>query len=195
MDPFVHSSAFVDDGVTIGEDTRIWHFCHIMSGARIGSNNTLGQNVFVGRDVTIGNGCKIQNNVSVYEGVTLEDEIFCGPSMVFTNVDWPRAAFPRSQDTYLKTLVKRGTSIGANATIVCGVVLGRFSFVGAGSVVTEDVPDYALAYGVPAKIHGWVCVCGKKLEFDQETARCPVCNRSYRQLVVAGETRIEESTE
>lgn len=177
---FVHESSYIDENVQIGEGTKIWHFCHIMSGARIGKNCTIGQNVFIGRDVTIGDGCKIQNNVSVYEGVTLEEHVFCGPSMVFTNDLNPRAAFPKGRERFVKTLVKRGCSIGANATIVCGITLGEHSFIGAGAVVTKDVPPYAIVYGVPAQIRGWICECGEKLSFTEGFAQCP-CGRRYHQ--------------
>lgn len=177
---FVHESSYIDENVQIGEGTKIWHFCHVMSGARIGKNCTIGQNVFIGRDVVIGDGCKIQNNVSVYEGVTLEENVFCGPSMVFTNDLNPRAAFPKGRERFVKTLVKRGCSIGANATIVCGITLGEFSLIGAGAVVTKDVPAYAIVYGVPAKIHGWICECGEKLEFENQLAQCR-CGRRYHQ--------------
>lgn len=176
---FEHQSAYIDDGVEIGEGTKIWHFCHISTGARLGSNCTVGQNGFVGRDVVIGNNCKIQNNVSIYEGVTLEDEVFCGPSMVFTNVGMPRSAYPQNSRGFAKTLVKKGCTIGANATIVCGVVLGEQSFVGAGSVVTNDVPNYALVYGNPATIRGWMCQCGVKLEFHSPRTECGQCRRAY----------------
>jgi len=179
---FVHESSYVDAGAIIGEGTKIWHFCHISEGARIGKNCTLGQNVFVGRNVTIGNNCKIQNNVSVYEGVVLEDDVFCGPSMVFTNVDTPRSAYPRGPEGYLKTLVKRGCTIGANATVVCGITLGEHSFVGAGAVVTRDVPPYALVYGNPARIRGWMCECGTRLGFQNDRAECPQCGRVYERL-------------
>lgn len=178
---YVHESSYVDEDVTIGEGTKIWHFCHIMSGARIGKHCTIGQNVFIGRDVAIGDGCKIQNNVSVYEGVTLEENVFCGPSMVFTNDVNPRAAFPKGRERFVKTVVKRGCTIGANATIVCGVTLGEHSFIGAGAVVTTDVPPYAIVYGVPAKTHGWICECGEKLHFEAQHARCAQCGRQYRQ--------------
>lgn len=177
---FVHESAYIDEGVTIGEGTKIWHFCHISEGARIGRNCTIGQNVFIGRDVVIGDGCKIQNNVSVYEGVTLEENVFCGPSMVFTNDLNPRAAFPKGRERFVKTLVKRGCTIGANATIICGITLGEHSFIGAGAVVTKDVPPYALVYGVPAQIHGWICECGEKLHFTDQFAHCS-CGRRYCQ--------------
>lgn len=179
---FVHPSAIVDEPVKIGKGTKIWHFCHVMSGAEIGGNCSLGQNVFVGRGVKIGNNVKIQNNVSVYEGVTLEDDVFCGPSMVFTNVDKPRSAHPTDSSYYLKTIVKRGCTIGANATIVCGVTLGEHSFIGAGAVVTRDVPPYALVYGSPATVKGWMCACGNKLVFDAERTACPVCGKTYQKL-------------
>jgi UDP-2-acetamido-3-amino-2,3-dideoxy-glucuronate N-acetyltransferase len=151
MKYFIHESSYVDENVLIGEDTKIWHFCHIQSGAKIGRKCSIGQNVNVGNNVIIGNFVKIQNNVSVYEGVTLEDYVFCGPSMVFTNVSDPRSKYPqRGADFYLQTLVKEGASIGANATIVCGNTIGRHAFIGAGAVVTKNVPDYALMVGVPA---------------------------------------------
>lgn len=171
----VHESSFIDDGVAIGEGTRIWHFCHVMKGSRIGRDCNIGQNVVIGPDAVIGNGCKIQNNVSVYKGVTLEDDVFCGPSMVFTNVFNPRANI-RRMDEARPTLLRKGCSIGANATIVCGVTIGRYAFVGAGAVVTRDVPDHALVYGNPAKMHGYVCECGEKLG---EALKCPVCTKEY----------------
>lgn len=157
-----HETACIDAGTSIGAGTKIWHFCHIMSGTRIGENCNIGQNVVIGPDVSVGNGCKIQNNVSVYKGVTLEDNVFCGPSMVFTNVFNPRAHIKR-MDEARPTLVKTGASLGANCTIVCGVIIGRYAMVGAGSVVTKDVPDHALVYGNPARQHGWVCECGEKM--------------------------------
>ena len=168
---FIHESSYVDDGVTIGEDTRIWHFCHVLGGSRIGDNCNIGQNVVIGPDAVIGNGCKVQNNVSVYKGVTLEDDVFCGPSMVFTNVFNPRASI-RRMDEARPTLVKKGASLGANCTIVCGVTIGTYAFVGAGAVVTKDVPDYALMVGNPARQTGWMCECGEKLGADLCCRRC-----------------------
>ncbi|MBN2572207.1 MAG: N-acetyltransferase [Ignavibacteriales bacterium] len=165
---FVHESAYVDENVEIGEDTKIWHFSHIQSVSKIGKKCVMGQNVKVGNNVTIGNFVKIQNNVSVYEGVTLEDYVFCGLSMVFTNVIDPRSKYPQvGSQFYLKTLVKEGASLGANSTIVCIVTIGRLAFVGAGAVVTKDIPDFALVAGVPARIVGWVSEAGKKLKFDK----------------------------
>ena len=181
-DYFVHPTSVVDEGAEIGKGTKIWHFSHIMSGAKIGENCVLGQNVFVGRNVVIGNRVKIQNNVSVYEGVILEDEVFCGPSMVFTNVINPRSFIERKNE-FKKTLVKRGATIGANATVVCGVTIGEYAFIGAGSVVTKDVPPFALVYGNPARIRGYVCKCGEKLEFDENgLATCKVCGARYRKV-------------
>lgn len=182
MSFFVHESSYIDDNVTIGDNTKIWHFCHIQSGARIGSNCVLGQNVNVGNNVKIGNYCKIQNNVSIYEGVELEDYVFCGPSMVFTNILNPRCKYPqRGSEFYVKTLVKEGASLGANCTIVCGVTIGRNAFVAAGAVVTKDVPDFALVAGVPAKIIGWVSEAGLRLKFDENgIAYCPKSNKKYK---------------
>ena len=171
---FVHPTTELDANVTIGNDTKIWHFSHIMNNTIIGSNCNLGQNVVAGPDVSIGNGCKIQNNVSLYKGVTLEDDVFCGPSMVFTNVFNPRSHIKR-MDEVRPTLVKKGASLGANCTIVCGVTIGRYAFVGAGAVVTKDVPDYALVMGNPAKQTGWVCECGEKLN---QVFECPVCGKT-----------------
>ncbi|MQY76138.1 MAG: oxidoreductase [Spirochaeta sp.] len=176
MSFFAHPMAVIDDNVKIGEKTKIWHFSHILSGSKIGKNCNIGQNVVIGPDVTIGNDCKVQNNVSIYKGVTLEDGVFCGPSMVFTNVYNPRAEI-RKMDEVRPTLVKKGTTIGANATIVCGVTLGRYSFIGAGAVITKDVPDHALVAGNPGKQIGWVCECGERLTDNLE---CPSCNKSYQ---------------
>lgn len=182
-DYFVHESSFVDDDAQIGSGTKIWHFCHIMPRSSIGQNCNIGQNVVVSPDVTIGNHVKIQNNVSIYTGVIVEDDVFLGPSMVFTNVINPRSHVSRKNE-YRKTLVRRGASIGANATILCGITLGCYSFVGAGSVVTRDVPDYALVYGSPARIRGWMCQCGEQLTFTQhdgeEKAVCQSCGDAYR---------------
>lgn len=178
-DVFIHQSAYVDDGAAIGPGTKIWHFCHIMTGAAIGANCSLGQNVFVARGCTIGNNVKIQNNVSIYEGVTLEDDVFCGPSMVFTNVRTPRSAFPRKGiESYAETRVKRGATIGANATVVCGVTIHEWAFVAAGAVVTKDVPPYALVAGVPGRVIGAVCQCGATLRFEGNAAACG-CGRRY----------------
>jgi UDP-2-acetamido-3-amino-2,3-dideoxy-glucuronate N-acetyltransferase len=173
----------IDDDVKIGEHTKIWHFSHVLKNSRIGDRCNIGQNVVIGPNVEIGNNVKIQNNVSVYDGVTLEDDVFCGPSMVFTNVLNPRSHWPR-KDEYRKTLVKKGTSLGANSTIVCGTTIGRYAFIGAGALVTKDIPDYALAYGVPAKIMGWMCYCGRKLPFSEssdsnEKKSCKHCSRKY----------------
>jgi UDP-2-acetamido-3-amino-2,3-dideoxy-glucuronate N-acetyltransferase len=178
---FVHPSSYVDDDVEIGEGTRIWHFSHVQSGARIGSHCSLGQNVNVGSNVRIGDFVKIQNNVSVYEGVEIEDHVFCGPSMVFTNVPDPRAKYPqRGAEFYRPTRVREGASIGANATVLCGNCIGRHAFVGAGAVVTEDVPDYALMMGVPARRAGWVCECGETLPDFEAEVTCGRCGAEYR---------------
>ena len=167
-DVLIHDSAVVDDGASIGSGSRIWHFVHVSSGAKIGMNVTLGQGVFVGNRVTIGDKCKIQNNVSVYEGVEIEDYVFCGPSIVFTNIIRPRCEFPqRGTEHYIKTLVKKSASIGANATILCGNIIGQYAFIGAGTVVTQNVPDHALVVGNPGKIIGWVDKKGNKLRFDK----------------------------
>ena len=179
---FAHESSYVEDGAEIGDETKVWHFCHVMPRARIGAGCNLGQNTFIASDVILGDNVKVQNNVSIYTGVIIEDDVFLGPSMVFTNVVNPRSHVSR-RDEYETTLVKQGTSIGANATIVCGVTLGRYCFVGAGSTVTADVPDQALVYGNPARVRGWVCHCGIKLDFveedGRENAKCAECGFSY----------------
>lgn len=172
----IHESAIVDQGAVIGEGTRIWHWAHICSGARIGADCSLGQNVFIANDVSIGDNVKIQNNVSVYDAVVIEDDVFCGPSMVFTNVYNPRSAVTR-KDEYRPTLVRRGATLGANCTIVCGVTIGEHAFIGAGSVVNRDVVAHALMVGVPARRMGWMCVCGMRLP-DEGKAHCN-CGRQY----------------
>jgi UDP-2-acetamido-3-amino-2,3-dideoxy-glucuronate N-acetyltransferase len=185
-DVFVHESSYVDDGCEIGAGTKIWHFSHVMSGARIGKGCNLGQNVVVSPKVVIGDNVKIQNNVSIYTGVTLEDDVFCGPSMVFTNVVNPRSHVSR-KDEYRATLVKIGASLGANSTVVCGHTVGRYALIGAGSVVTKDVPDFALIVGNPGRISGWMCSCGIKLAAGATPpaeAECTACRRRYR--VVGG---------
>lgn len=179
-DVFVHQSSYVDEGARLGQGTRVWHFCHVMAGAVIGEHCNLGQNVVVMPGTVIGNNVKIQNNVSIYEGVTLEDDVFCGPSCVFTNVINPRSHVSRKHE-YRKTRVRRGASIGANATIVCGVTLGEYSLIGAGAVVTSDVPPYALMVGVPARRVGWVCTCGVRLSPHEGAAVCSECGSTYRE--------------
>jgi UDP-2-acetamido-3-amino-2,3-dideoxy-glucuronate N-acetyltransferase len=180
-DYYVHSSSFVDQGTKIGSGTKIWHFSHILKNSHIGKNCIIGQNVSIGPDVEIGDRCKIQNNVSIYKGVALEDEVFCGPSCVFTNVYNPRAFIER-KDEFRSTLVKKGATIGANATIVCGVTIGRYAFIGAGAVVRKDVKDYAIVVGVPAKQKGWVCKCGVTVSSDRKatSVRCSLCGSQYR---------------
>jgi UDP-2-acetamido-3-amino-2,3-dideoxy-glucuronate N-acetyltransferase len=175
---FVHSTAVVDEGAEIGAGTKIWHFSHVMGGARIGENCIIGQNVFIGSGTLLGNNVKVQNNVSIYDGVILEDDVFCGPSMVFTNVFNPRSFISRKKE-FRKTLVKKGGTIGANVTIVCGNTVGQFAFIGAGSVVTKDVPDYALVYGNPGKVKGWVCQCAEEIGFRSGKAACRACGRRY----------------
>ena len=184
-DYFAHESSIIDEPVKIGKGTKIWHFCHVMSGAEIGEGCVLGQNVYIDSNVNIGNNVRIQNNVSVYKKVTLEDNVFCGPSAVFTNVLNPRAEISRSIDEYLPTLVKEGATIGANATVVCGHTIGQYAFIGAGAVVTKNIPDYAMVYGNAARIAGWLCECGEKLDFTSEGtnpiehATCVKCRKSY----------------
>jgi len=176
-----HPSAVIDEGAQIGDGTRVWHWTHICGAAKIGKGCSLGQNVFVGNRVVIGDNVKIQNNVSVYDNVTLEDDVFCGPSMVFTNVYNPRSAIPRKHE-FRDTLVKRGATLGANCTIVCGVTIGEYAFVGAGSVINRDVPAYALMLGVPAKRAGWMCYCGVRLTLSDSNphTQCGTCDRAYR---------------
>jgi len=176
---FIHESAIVDDGAVIGSGTKIWHFCHVSSGAQIGEGCSLGQNVYVANDVIIGHGCKIQNNVSLYDGVHLSDDVFCGPSCVFTNDLFPRAQ-PEHGWEVVPTQVKRGASIGANATIVCGSTIGEYAMVASGAVVTKDVADHALVAGVPARQIGWVCTCGKRLDRQEAGSYvCPSCKKEY----------------
>lgn len=185
-----HPSAIVDDGAEIGDGSRIWHWVHVSGGARIGRNCSLGQNVFVGNKVVVGNNCKIQNNVSVYDNVTLEDDVFCGPSVVFTNVYNPRSAVPRKSE-YRDTVVCQGATLGANCTIVCGVRVGQYAFVAAGAVVNRDVLDFALVAGVPAEFKGWMSRHGERLIFDGATsgeARCPITNDRY--ILVDGACRL-----
>lgn len=176
MSYYVHESSYIDENVIIGDGTKIWHFSHVQKGAQIGEKCSLGQNVNISNNVRIGNGVKIQNNVSVYEGVELENYVFCGPSMVFTNDLTPRSKYPKGTEGYKKTLVKYGASIGANATIVCGNTIGKWAMIASGAVVTKDVPDYALMAGVPAKQIGWVCECGMPLK---DELNCEGCGREY----------------
>ncbi len=186
QDWYAHPSSYVDDNVEIGEGTKIWHFSHVQSGTKIGKKCVMGQNVNVGNNVKMGNFIKVQNNVSIYEGVELEDYVFCGPSMVFTNILNPRSEFPqRGAQFYIHTLVKKSASLGANSTIVCGNTIGKYAFVAAGAVVAKDVPDYALVMGNPARVKAWMCACGTKLSLtidkdSQETAQCTKCNRKYK---------------
>lgn len=187
-DFYVHESSYIDENVQIGPDTKIWHFCHIMSNAVIGKKCNIGQNVVVSPGVVLGNGVKVQNNISIYSGVICEDDVFLGPSMVFTNVINPRAFIERKSE-FRQTLIKKGASIGANATVVCGCTIGRYAFVGAGSVVAKDIPDYALAYGNPARLRGWVCQCGDKISFINDKAECPACGIKY----IIKNNKVEES--
>jgi UDP-2-acetamido-3-amino-2,3-dideoxy-glucuronate N-acetyltransferase len=181
-----HPTAVIDRGATIGAGTKVWHFCHVMAGARIGARCVLGQNVFVAGGAVVGDGCRVQNNVSIYDGVALEDEVFVGPSAVFTNVKNPRAAVSRKH-AFAATRVGRGATVGANATIVCGVAIGEHAFVGAGAVVTRDVPAHALVTGVPARRTGWACACGDPLpRFVRAHAVCAICRGSYR--AIAGQS-------
>jgi len=180
---FVHESAFIDNDVEIGEGTTIWHVSHVLKNSRIGKNCRIGQNVVIGPNTSIGNGVKIQNNVSVYEGVTLEDDVFCGPSMVFTNVYNPRSQM-RRMDELRPTLVRRGATLGANCTIVCGITIGQYAFIGAGTVVVRDIPDFALVVGNPGRIVGWMCVCGNRIDFDGEEALgiCRGCAQTFSKI-------------
>jgi UDP-2-acetamido-3-amino-2,3-dideoxy-glucuronate N-acetyltransferase len=179
-DYFAHESSYIDDGAVIGRGTKIWHFCHVMPGAIIGERCNLGQNVVVMGGTRLGSNVKVQNNVSIYEGVTLEDDVFCGPSCVFTNVTNPRSHVPRKSE-YRATLVRRGATIGANATIVCGITLGEYCFIGAGAVVTSDVPAFALMVGVPARRVGWMCQCGVRLVVSKDAAACAACGARYEE--------------
>ena len=178
----IHETAIIDDGATIGEGSRVWHWAHICAGAVIGQNCSFGQNVFVGNKVTIGNNVKVQNNVSVYDNVSLEDDVFCGPSMVFTNVYNPRSAVTR-KDEYRDTLVKQGATLGANCTIVCGTIIGKYAFIGAGAVINKNVPDYALMVGVPARQIGWMSQHGEQLDLPLEgtaETKCPHSGKTYK---------------
>ena len=178
---FKHPKSIVDDGCEIGDGTRIWAGAHVMREAKVGAHCNIGENCFIENGVVVGNGVTIKNNVALYSGAIIEDDVFLGPSCVFTNVINPRAFISR-KSKFLPTIVQKGASIGANATIVCGCKIGRFALVGAGSVVTKDVPDYSLVYGTPAKVHGYVCECGEKLEVISGKACCPLCLRQYKQL-------------
>ena len=175
---FVHPTAIVDEPVEIGNKTQIWHFCHVMAGAKIGARCVIGQNVFIARGSILGNNIKIQNNVSIFDGVILEDDVFCGPSMVFTNVYNPRSFISRRKE-FRTTLVKKGATIGANATVVCGYTIGQYALIGAGAVVTKDVPGYALVVGNPGKVKGWVCQCAVQIVFRGRKAKCEACGKEY----------------
>jgi len=175
---FVHPTSVVNPDSSIGEGTKVWHYSHIMEGVQMGRDCVLGQNVFVGRNVVLGNNVKVQNNVSLYEGVQLEDAVFCGPSMVFTNVINPRSEISKKNE-FQPTLVQKGATLGANSTILCGNEIGKYALVGAGAVVTKDVPDYGLVVGNPGRLVGWVCQCGVKLEFSSNEAQCAACDRRY----------------
>lgn len=177
-DYFVHESSYIDKGALISKGCKIWHFCHIQSNAKLGEKCIIGQNVNIANDVQIGNGVKIQNNVSIYKGVRLENWVFCGPSCVFTNDIIPRAKYPKGEEDYLETLVKEGASLGANSTIVCGHTIGRWAFVAAGSVVINDIPDYAIVVGNPARQIGWICECGQRLS---NNLQCIYCQRKYNE--------------
>jgi UDP-2-acetamido-3-amino-2,3-dideoxy-glucuronate N-acetyltransferase len=176
---FVHPTVVMDKPIEIGEGTQIWHFTHIMAGAKIGRNCIIGQNVFIASGAILGDNIKIQNNVSIYDGVILEDDVFCGPSMVFTNVFNPRSFISRRKE-FRKTVVKKGATIGANATIICGHVIGQYAFVGAGSIVTKDISDYALVYGNPGRMKGWVCQCAEEITFRSGKAICRICGKKYK---------------
>lgn len=187
MSATIHDTAIVDDGATIGDNTRVWHWVHVCSGARIGNGCSLGQSVFVGNKVVIGNNVKVQNNVSIYDNITLEDDVFCGPSMVFTNVYNPRSAISR-KDVYQDTLVRAGATLGANCTIICGVTIGRSAFIGAGAVVNSDVPDYALVVGVPARLIGWMSDFGEQLDLPLSGSGEAVCPHTKAVYSLDGDT-------
>ncbi|QDG59403.1 UDP-2-acetamido-3-amino-2,3-dideoxy-D-glucuronate N-acetyltransferase [Pseudomonas sp. NIBRBAC000502773] len=188
----IHPSAIIDEGAQIGDDSRVWHFVHVCSGARIGKGVSLGQNVFVGNKVLIGDNCKIQNNVSVYDNVTLEEGVFCGPSMVFTNVYNPRSLIERKSE-YRDTLVRKGATLGANCTIVCGVTIGEYAFVGAGAVINKPVPAYALMVGVPARQIGWMSEFGEQLDLPLEGDGIAICEHSGARYILSGKTLIKEA--